>query len=69
MEEMDFSLLEARVDELIALCDAFARENQVLRQQRKTWRAERADLIERNELAKTKIEAMIGRLKTLDEET
>lgn len=69
MEETDFSALEAKVDELVALCDALVRENQELREAKRSWATERAGFIERNELAKRKIDAIIGRLKTLDEES
>ncbi len=67
MEEMDFSALEAKVDELVALCDALVQENEKLRKEQQAWHAERASLTERNDLAKSKIDAMIGRLKNLDE--
>jgi cell division protein ZapB len=64
---MDFTALEAKVDDLIALCEALAKENKELREQQALWQAQRAKLIERNELAKAKIDAMIGRLRSLDE--
>ena len=67
MEEMDFSALETKVDELVALCDALVQENQKLREEQQAWQAERTLLTERNDLAKTKIDAMIDRLKNLDE--
>ncbi len=67
MEEMDFNALEAKVDDLIALCERLARENKDLREQQAEWEAQRAKLVERNELAKAKIDAMIGRLRSLDE--
>ena len=67
MEEMDFSALETKVDELVALCDALVQENQKLREEQQAWHAERTRLTERNDLAKSKIDAMIDRLKTLDE--
>ncbi len=69
MRETNLSALESKVDELIALCNALVRENQSLREQQQSWLAERARLVERNELAKTKIDTMIGRLKMLDKES
>lgn len=68
MEDIDFRTLEAKVDELVALCDSLKRENRTLREQHDAWVAERAKLVERNELAKNRIDAMINRLTTLDEE-
>ena len=67
MDEMDFTALEAKVDDLIALCEGLAKENEELREQQALWQAQRAKLVERNELAKAKIDAMIGRLRSLDE--
>ena len=68
MQEMDFTALEAKVDELIGLCETLAAQNKELREERRSLRAERARLMERNDQAKNKIETMISRLKTLDEE-
>ena len=67
MEETTTAALTSRIDDLIALCATLARENQALQKEQAAWRAERARLIERNELAKSKIDAMIGRLRSLDE--
>ena len=58
-EATDFSALEAKVDELIALCDALLRENQALR-------AAHAAVLERKDLAATKLDALIGRLRASD---
>ena len=67
MEETTTAALASRIDDLIALCATLARENQALNEAQAAWRAERARLNERNELAKSKIDAMIGRLRSLDE--
>lgn len=66
MEEMD--LLERRVNELIALTEQLARENKALRNQQDNWSVERAKLLEKNELAKSRVESMIGRLRSLEKE-
>ena len=63
----DLKTLELRVDELIQLCQQFKRENQALREQQSLLTVERAHLVEKNELAKNRIEAMIVRLKTLEQ--
>lgn len=60
--------LEAKVDELIELCAVLSRENRALRAQQQNWSAERAKLIEKNELAKSRVESMITRLKTLEQD-
>lgn len=64
MEEMD--ILERRVNELIALTEQLSRENKALRTQQENWSVERAKLIEKNELAKSRVESMIGRLRALE---
>ena len=63
----DLKNLELRIDELIQLCQQFKSENQSLREQQSQLSAERSHLIEKNELAKSRIEAMIMRLKTLEQ--
>jgi cell division protein ZapB len=40
----------------------------LLRSQQAAWLSERAQLIEKTDVAKTRIERMLGRLKELDEE-
>ena len=64
MEEMDG--LERRVSELISLTEQLSRENKALRTQQENWSVERAKLIEKNELAKSRVESMIGRLRALE---
>jgi len=60
--------LEQKVEELIGLCAVLSRENRALRAQQQNWSAERAKLIEKNELAKSRVESMITRLKTLEQD-
>lgn len=64
----EFHALEHKVDELIQLCGVLGKENRALRAQQHNWSSERAKLIEKNELAKSRVEAMIGRLKSLEQE-
>ena len=66
--ESGWSALENRVQALIDLNLKLARENQALRLQQRHWTSERAALIEKNELAKSRVEAMIGRLKGLEQD-
>jgi len=61
--------VEARLDELISLCTRLEKENTSLRTKETDWQQERARLIEKNELARTRIEAMIARLKNLEAES
>ena len=66
--ESGWGALESRVETLIELNLKLARENQALRLQQHGWTAERAALIEKNELAKSRVESMIGRLKALEQD-
>ncbi|RLA47313.1 MAG: TIGR02449 family protein [Gammaproteobacteria bacterium] len=66
MAENQLKVLEQKIDELIVLCNDLNRENQMLKTDSVGWHQERQDLIEKNELARTKVEAMIDRLRTME---
>lgn len=58
--------LEKKIDELIALCQELNRENQALKADNAGWQQERQDLLDKNELARNKVEAMIDRLRAME---
>jgi cell division protein ZapB len=64
--DSDLVKLEARVNELISTVGQLTDENRSLRQQQETLVNERAHLIEKTELARSRVEAMIARLKSLE---
>jgi cell division protein ZapB len=64
--ESDLSKLETRVEELIRACSYLKDENKSLRARQDNLVAERAALIEKTELARTRVEAMITRLKSME---
>jgi len=66
LDSMDLQSLETRVDELIHTCEQLSDENRALRDQQSTLVAERASLIEKSELARSRVEAMIARLKAME---
>jgi cell division protein ZapB len=66
MEEPDINKLTVKVAQLIDLCDRLQQQNQRLHVQEKSWKEERMQLIEKNDLARQKVEAMISRLKSLE---
>lgn len=68
MEDTDLKMLERRVDELIQRLNAVKSENQSLRDSQSALIAERARLIEKTELARTRVEGMISRLKAMEQE-
>jgi cell division protein ZapB len=59
--------IAARIDELVELCRRLGEENRSLRQSQEQLASERAGLIARNEQARNRVEAMIGRLKSLEQ--
>ena len=63
---MDLQALETQVDDLIQTCEQLTDENRALRGQQSTLVAERASLIEKSELARSRVEAMIARLKAME---
>lgn len=68
MDEIDLKKLESRVDDLIKAVDRLQQENKTLRQSQTSLITERNTLLEKTELARTRVEAMIGRLKALEDE-
>ena len=56
---MEIKDLEIKIDELIQLCDELERKQAVMEADRETWLAERTRLLEKNEMAKSKVETMI----------
>lgn len=65
-EGLNLAALEARVDELIRTMEQLSAENEALRAQQAALTMERATLIEKTELARSRIEAMIMRLKSME---
>lgn len=66
MTELDIKKLEDRVDDLIKAVERLQQENKDLRQSHSSLMTERSQLIEKTELARTRVEAMISRLKALE---
>ena len=64
--EMELRRLEQRVDELVALLAQLKEENRALRMRQDSFSTERAGLLQKNEQVRARVEAMIGRLKTLE---
>ncbi len=60
--------LETKLDKLILLCNRLQQENADLKARESEWQRERVRLIEKNELARSRVEAMITHLRNLDAE-
>ncbi|MDX1345962.1 MAG: TIGR02449 family protein [Sedimenticolaceae bacterium] len=67
MADKELKMLESRVSELIDACMHLKEENKTLRASQETLVNERAALIEKTEMARNRVEAMISRLKALEE--
>lgn len=66
MADNQLKALGQKIDQMIHLCNELNRENQMLKAENAGWRQERQDLIDKNELARSKVEAMINRLRTME---
>ncbi len=60
--------IEHKVDALIQRCAELEKEAATLREKEAHWEEERARLVEKNEKARTRVEAMISHLKSLASE-
>jgi cell division protein ZapB len=58
--------LEQRVDELLLFCRRLKKENSTLKSGQRDLGQEHAQLVEKTQIARARIEAMIGRLKSLE---
>ena len=66
LAEGDLQQLEQKVDSLIRACSELLQENRSLKNQQEHLMSERATLIEKTESARTRVEAIISRLKSLE---
>ena len=60
--------LEVRLLELIKLCDQLKEENIRLRARQASLLSERSELVDKNELARTRVESILSRLKETESE-
>ena len=65
--ENELKHLEKRLDELVQICKKLQTENQSLKQRQDSIAEERANLIQKNEQVRARVEAMIGRLKAMEQ--
>ena len=65
--EHELKRLEKRVDALVQVCDQLQDENRSLKQRQDTLTSERANLLQKNEQVRARVEAMIGRLKAMEQ--
>jgi len=65
--ELELKRLEKRLEDLIVTVGQIKEENRALRQRQETLTAERASLLQKNEQVRARVEAMIGRLKSMEQ--
>lgn len=66
-KETELQKLEARVDELIDLCQRLREENRLLRQQQSALLAEKTKLARKHDVTRSQVESMIMRLKLMEQ--
>ncbi len=66
LNEQELKGLEIRINDLINTCEELKKENQLLKLQQDSYSTERASLIDKNEQARKKVEAIITRLKSME---
>ena len=64
----DLERLERQVETLVLGCQRLREENHSLRMRQDALVAERAELIEKTEQARARVEAMLERLKAMEEQ-
>lgn len=69
MDDTDLQALMNRLELLLRHAEQLKSQNALLLAQEKSWREERAHLIEKNEIARQKVETMISRLKALEQDS
>ncbi|EKF73128.1 hypothetical protein A11A3_15292 [Alcanivorax hongdengensis A-11-3] len=67
--EQQLRQLEARVEELLRLSTRLRQENLALHERESKLVEERAQLVKKNDVARAKVEAIISRLKSLEQES
>jgi len=67
IDRMAENRLEKRVDALVRVCDQLQDENRSLKQRQDVLTSERANLLQKNEQVRARVEAMIGRLKAMEQ--
>jgi len=69
MEDADLKALPTKLEQLIQRIEQLKAQNHLLLANERNWREERAYLIEKNEMARLKVESMISRLKALEQDS
>jgi len=69
MPDSNMQALEQKIDDLISLCGELNRENGELKANAESWQSEREQLEAKQSQAREQVEAILGRLKNLEQAT
>ena len=64
--DLELKRLEKRLEELMVTVSHLKEENRALKSRHETLSAERSALLQKNEQVRARVEAMIGRLKSME---
>jgi cell division protein ZapB len=64
--DLELKRLEKRLEELMVTVSHLKEENRALKARHETLSAERSALLQKNEQVRARVEAMIGRLKSME---
>jgi cell division protein ZapB len=64
--ETELKKLERRIDDLVTIVTQLKEENRALHQRQDALTSDRANLLQKNEQVRARVEAMIGRLKAME---
>jgi len=67
MDASQIKVFSNKVEELLVYCQKLETDNVAFKTSQEEWQSERTKLLQKNDLAKNKIESMIGRLKALEQ--
>ena len=65
--DLELKRLEKRLEELVVVCRQLQEENKSMRHRQESLTSERATLLHKNEQVRGRVEAMIGRLKGMEQ--
>lgn len=65
--DIELRRLEKRLEELVVMCRQLQEENKSLRARQDSLISEKASLLHKNEQARSRVEAMIGRLRGMEQ--
>ena len=65
--DLELQRLDKRLDELVTICRQLQEENQSLKERQDMLTEDRATLLQKNELVRGRVEAMVSRLKAMEQ--